>query len=164
MAVAACLLVASSASARQVFNPADPAFAGAVAVTLPPAGMPPGVTEHEFQDSGVTFNFRATGSPPSQLEGFGGIQVFSFGGGGVVVTISPAVPAIAFVGQGIDGDPGGEFIGTLAHENIVVQTVLPVFYGAADIGLIGTVNLEAPNSVFVVTQMIFVPPGPPPPG
>ncbi len=156
------------AEARQVTDPLDPAFAGAVSVPLPPAGIPPGAVEHIFQVGGVTFSIRSTTTPPNPISGGGnGITVFAFGGpgSGVLVTASPPVAAIGFHGEGIDGGTGGVFVGTQGTE-LVLGGFPPNFFGAADIGAIGSVSLEVggPQSVFRVTEMLFVPAGAAPPG
>jgi len=80
----------AGSEARQVFDPLDPAFAGAASVPLPPAGIPAGAIDHRFQVNGVTFSFRSTTTPANALASFGSIAVFSLSGPGegVLVTAS----------------------------------------------------------------------------
>jgi uncharacterized repeat protein (TIGR01451 family) len=160
----ALLLASLRASARQVFDPADPGFAGAVSVLLPPVPLGPLDKIMEFTSNGVTFRFESLSSQPLKPSRGDGIASWSFGSNqGVAVTISPPVQAIAFVGTGIDGCPGGIFVGSSATEVIELTSPcnLSRFYGAADIGAIGVVGLEAENSGFRVIEMLFVPSTPP---
>jgi uncharacterized repeat protein (TIGR01451 family) len=148
------------ASARQVFDPADPDFAGAVSVVLPPVPLGPLDKVMEFTSNGVTFRFESLSSQPLKPSRGDGIASWSFSANqGVAVTISPPIQAIAFIGSGIDGCPGGIFVGSSATETIELPfpCSVPTFYGAADIGAIGVVLLEAENSGFRVTEMLFVP-------
>lgn len=149
------------ATAREVFDPDDPAFEDGVSVPLPPAGMPPGATEYPFESNGVSFSFQSTSSQTLDAFGPGGILVWSFENPdeGVVVTVSPPVRAIGFVGQELDGCPGGTFVGAQGTE-VIQKVVRPCdgFFGAADLGDMGTVNLAVPASIFLVDEMVFVPP------
>ncbi len=163
-ALAVLLITQPLAHAREVLDPTDPAFDDAECFDLgPPAlGMPPGALEHEFSPNGVNFGFESTSGTPLDAFGPDGIVVFSFGGpgNGVVVTANPPVPAIGFFGEELDGCPGGNFIGAFDNEEVNLDGQIPCngFFGAADIGNMGTVNLENFNSVFLVTELCYVPP------
>jgi hypothetical protein len=158
--IGALLFLSLRASARQVLDPADPAFAGAISVVLPPVALGPLDKVMEFASNGVTFRFESLSPQPLLPSRGAGIASWSAGPSeGVAVTMSPPVQGIAFIGSGIDGCPGGIFVGSNATETIELgfPCSVPTFYGAAEIGTIGVVRLVAPNSGFRVTAMLFVP-------
>ncbi|MEW6272006.1 MAG: hypothetical protein AB1689_22215, partial [Thermodesulfobacteriota bacterium] len=146
------------ARARAVFDPADPAFAGSVTLPLPPPGFSGGtLITFETQGGGVTFQLQCPVSPCPVDPG----GVFTGGVDGLRITISPPVTAIGFTGSILDGLPGGTFVGASGTEVIETSTT-PVFFGAADIGDIGYVELSRQGHFFQVTEIRFVSPEPPP--
>ena len=148
----------TSGHARPVFDFNDPALAGGVTVPLNfPAAQ--NATTFQFQSNGVAFRFESLSGRP--LGSFG-ILAFGFGGaGGVRLTIDPPVPAIRFLGVELHGRPNGTFVGTLGSETVMTSTSTG-FFGAADVGGITAVDLS--RGVFVLTEMTFVVPAPPPIG
>jgi uncharacterized repeat protein (TIGR01451 family) len=165
-------LAVGSAHARDILDPSDPALAGSVIVALPPTPIPPGTTSFQFVSNGVTFQFQSL-DRASSLGGSSAVPVlprFQFGFLGVLLTITPPVAAIGFFGEEIDGTPAGTFTGTLANEDVrglrVPGPLVPIFFGAADIGDISSIVFPTRGSsaAFVLTEMRFVPSGAPPPG
>ena len=174
------LLVASAAlpaRSREVCDPADASFAGAVAIDLGAAGRPlneltglplgPGEQIYQFTAAGVTFRFQSLST--RALEGGSGLLSFGSGDGrGIALAASPPVSAIGVRGFELDGCPAALFVGTAASQPASAigctgppcsaRPTSPVFFGAADIGDVGTADLARPASVFVVTQLVFVPP------
>jgi hypothetical protein len=165
LAVAAvAALEVGSVNARGILDPNDPAFARSVVVTLPGTTVPAGATSFQFTTNGLTFRFESLDGV-SSLSGAGGVPVvprFQTGFRGVQLTISPPVGAIGFFGTAFDGSPQGTFTGTLASEDVRGGA----FIGAADIGDISTVVFPTGGSsaAFLLTEMRFVPPAPPPTG
>jgi len=153
----ACLI--APATAREILDRSDPALANATSVILPPVGTPSDATSFEVTAQGVTFRFESTSGEP--LTGFGGPGIVvvpdNSAGTGVIVTVSPPVPAIAFDAMPFDGFPGGLFVGATGVEEIVSSfaTSIKSFYGATDIGAIGTVDLRNGPDYFRVTEMVF---------
>ena len=147
---------ARSALARAVNDPTDPAFNGSVSVQLPPPELGPTDTSVQFQRNGVTFFFESLdGVSLNAGNGISIGRIFpSFQG--VIVTITPPVSAIGFVGEALDGDPNGTFIGTLGNED--AGTLFQGFFGAADIGDISAVQLPDRGGFFLLTELTFVPP------
>lgn len=155
--------VSVPAQARVVLDRNDAAMAGAVSIPLPPAGL--NGTDKTFQFSSGSLNIGLTSTSTNALLSpaiFGpGIQVWTSGGTGspqgVTVTLSPQVTAIGFTAHGIDGCPGGNFIGATATESISMSFPCGnVFLGAADIGAIGTVQLRNDFSGFRVSEILVV--------
>ncbi|HEX7035856.1 MAG TPA: DUF11 domain-containing protein [Pseudomonadales bacterium] len=165
LAVPALMLTAPHAAARGIHDPADAAFAGAVHVPMPPAGLPADALEYEFVVAGVTFRLESTSGQPLLAAPFTGqtgiyVETFSDSGQGVVLTVSPPVTAIGFLGSNFDGCPGAEFVGALDTELVHTPPFTfceDVFIGAADIGDIGLVNIRRRGSLFVVHDLRFVP-------
>jgi len=167
-------LGAGQAQARALLSPGDPALAGAVVLPLPPITVPAGASSFQFTSNGVTVAFQSlagdaiigSGAPGS---GVGVVPKFQFGFLGVAVTITPPVAALGFFGQELDGPPQGTFTGALATETVraprVPGPLVPVFFGAADIGDISAVLTPSSgdSSAFVLTEIHFVPSGTPPP-
>lgn len=175
---AACLVVAAglvaieadSLRARGVLDVNDPAFAGSVVVALPGVAVPAGATSFQFTSNGVTFLFESLDGVTS-LSATNGVPVvprFQTGFLGVRLTMTPPVAAIGFFGTEFDSLPQGTFVGTLATEDVrapfVPGPLVPRFIGAADIGDISTVTFPTSGSsgAFLLTEMRFVPPAPPP--
>lgn len=155
------LVAPDAARARAVLDPADPAFTGSVTIPLPPPGLPSGAfTSFQFNSNDATILLECPTADPCPVDPGG---IFSGGDEGLKVTISPPVTAVGVRALFIDGWPGGLFTGTTGVERID-PTTTPVFFGAADIGDIGTVDLSRQFSFFQVTELRFVPPPPAPPG
>lgn len=159
----------SLSAARVVLDRNDPVFAGAVSIPLPPPGLSATALTTQIVANGVTFNLTSTSVSPLLSPSFFGpgifVQTNSPTTQGVTVNVSPQLGAIGFVAAGIDGCPGATFVGTTATDNF--ESPFPcesVFFGAADIGPIGVVNLHRAGSLFRITEIVFVPGGPPPPG
>lgn len=148
----AALLFATSTQARPVTNENDPAFANAHVVDLK-AIVPLGVTEFTFTDNGVTFTLRQ--APGERLRFDSTRGVVSFREPGVLVIASPAVAALGFVGNCIDGCPGATFVGTSSNEIVEINGAFgrPSFFGAADIGGIATVRLFRRFNFYDVTHL-----------
>lgn len=154
----AWLLGLNSAQARPVLSSADSAFAGSVAVPLPPPGFSGSLlNSFQFQSNGVTFLFQC----PSGCPVLGG-SLATGGLQGLVVTVNPPVPALGFLGTAMDGSPGGTFIGTLSNEQVLLSG--SGFFGAADIGEISSANLSRQGHFFRLTEMRFALPTSVPPG
>jgi len=56
--------LAPVAAARVVLDAGDPAFANAVSVALPPAGLTPGAFASEFTVAGITIRMQALSTVP----------------------------------------------------------------------------------------------------
>jgi len=167
--VGALALAASSASARAVFTRNDPAFAGAVSIPMPPTGMPANAFTFTFSAGGLTIGLQSTSISSLGVPAmFGtGFMVRSFQPSeGVIVSLSPQVTAIGFTGSAIDGCPGGDFIGASSTQHIPALQFpcTNAFFGAADIGAIGSVNLRSENGIFRITEILVVLGSGPPPG
>jgi hypothetical protein len=141
-------------------------------VTLPGTTVPAGATSFQFTSNGVTFLFQSLDGV-SSLSAANGVPViprFQTGFRGVQVTITPPVAAIGFFGTELDGFPQGTFTGTLGTEDVraplATGPLVPRFFGAADIGEISTVLFPTSGSsnAFMLTEMRFIPPAPPPVG
>src|SRR5262245_34013713 len=108
------LLAPGLAAARAVFDPADPAFAGSVTVSLPPPGLVPGTLESsQFTSNNATFRMTCPATDPCPVDGVG---IYTGGSQGLVITITPPVSAIMVRGEFIDGSPGGIFVGSAGSE------------------------------------------------
>ncbi len=177
--------LALSASAREVCDPLpDPAFTGSESVDLTgPArpdndltGAPLGPAEmsYQFTAHGVTFRFDSLSGEPLDTTGGDGIFSWGFGGGqGVALTVNPPVAAMGLSGYELDGCPGATYSGAGGSQEATAVScnggfpcpatpANPSFFGAADIGLVGAVDISQPASLFLVTELVFVPSGPPP--
>ena len=168
LALGVSILVLSSANARDIFDPADPAFNGSVTVSLPPTPIPAGASSFQFTSNGVTFLFESLeGDTLGGAAGNGIAVVPSFPSFlGVTVTINPPVPAIGFTWVELDGPASGTFTGTLGNEQVFPSRLQP-FFGAADIGNISSILLPAisgSSSAFSLRELTFVPPTGVPPG
>ena len=158
LALGVSFLVPVSVNARAIFDRTDPAFNGSVTIPLPPPGFSGSSgTSFQFQSNGVTFLFQCPSGCPLIRGGIG-----SGGSQGLLVTINPPVPAIGFLGEEVDGSPGGTFVGTQGNEQVFLLG--SGFFGAADIGDITSANLSRQGHFFVITEMTFVPPTGVPPG
>lgn len=151
--------LATTAGARVILDRNDPAFAGATSIPLPPAGLAGAALSFTFAVNGESIGLQSTSNSPLLNTTFpGGIFVrSSTPTNGVTVSLSPQVTAIGFTAAGIDGCPGGSFVGTTGTDSY--ESPFPcssVFFGAADIGPIGVVNLRALNSLFRVTEILVV--------
>jgi uncharacterized repeat protein (TIGR01451 family) len=164
--------------ATEVCDPLDAAFTGNVAVDLG-AGRPDnaltgaplgtGDLAYEFTSNGVTFHFESRSGVA--LATADGLQSWAFSGGaGIALTVSPAVSALGLRAYELDGCPGATYAGAAGGQLATAIScnggppcpatpANPTFFGAADIGAIGAADVSRPGSVFVVTQLVFVPPG-----
>jgi uncharacterized repeat protein (TIGR01451 family) len=179
-----CATVALQARAREVCDPAsDPAFAGSVAVDLTAAGRPlneltgaPLSTtdrSYQFSANGVTFLFESLSSQSLAPAGVDGIISFATGGTdlGVAITVSPPVSAIGLRGYELDGCPGATYSGASQSQEATALScnggsfpcpgtqASPAFFGAADVGDVGAVDVSQRFSIFVLSELVFVPPG-----
>ncbi len=177
------LCTALPSHAREVCEPApDPAFAGSVSVDLTAAGRPlneltgaplaAGELTYQFTAGGVTFLFESLSGVPLDIAAGAGIVSRDFGplaGMGFAVTVNPPVSAIGFRGYEFDGCPGAIYSGTGGTQGATLlscnggfpcpgSSTDPAFFGAADIGGVGAVHVWQPASIFVVTELVFVPP------
>lgn len=175
------LLCVLPAQAREVCDPApDPAFAGAASVDLTgPArpdnaltGAPLSATDrtYEFTSNGVTFRFETLSVQALDTTGGDGIFSWDLGQGrGVALAVTPTVSAIGLRGYELDGCPGSTYSGTSGSQEVSAIScnggfpcpatpANPSFFGAADIGNIGAVDISQPFSIFVLTELVFVPP------
>ena len=178
------LLYAPGAQAREVCDPViDAAFAGSVSVPLAGAGRPSNDltgaalsaadASYEFTVNGVSFRFDSLSAQALDPTGGDGLLSFGFGtGNGVALTVSPPVPALGLWGYEGDGCPGATYTGSGGSQLSTAQScdggsgcaatqASPTFFGAADLGSIGAVQVFLPDTVFTVTELVFVPVVPP---
>ncbi|MGH9901976.1 MAG: hypothetical protein ACRD68_09215, partial [Pyrinomonadaceae bacterium] len=167
LALALCLsmLFPTPGHAILIFDPSDPAFAGATLVTFDP-NPAPGATTFTTTISGVTFTFTTT-DPAGLFTCSGGNCFLQSSGSPIDVTISPPVAAIGF--RYLNSECGGQatFTGSLGSET---HRFFPIqrnfFVGASNIGGISSVRLDdsCRRSVFSEwDDMRFVPSSAPPP-
>ncbi|MGH0037373.1 MAG: hypothetical protein ACQGVK_20290 [Myxococcota bacterium] len=173
------------AHAREVCDPVgDPAFTGSAAVSLGAPARPAnaltgaplavGDLAYEFTADGVTFRFESLSGEALDTTGGDGIFSWGFGlGEGVSLTVNPPVSAIGLRGYELDGCPGATYAGAGGNQEATAIScnggfpcpatpANPSFFGAADIGNVGSVEILQPAALFVLTELVFVPAGPPP--
>ena len=141
-----------------VLDRTDPAFADAISIPLPPAGLAAGVTTFQIVSGGTTIGLLSTNGGLLATGSFApGVVVRTFGPGqGVTVSVSPQTTAIGFTASQIDGCPGGTFFGAAQTQQANQICGTNRFFGAADIGLIGAVQLEQSGSLWKITEILVV--------
>jgi uncharacterized repeat protein (TIGR01451 family) len=154
------------AHARLLFTPGDPAFQGATVVPLDESsGFADGQQAHSVTAGGVTVDFR-TDAPQGFFGAFfGGIHHFVvLYPDPVVIDFAPGVGAagVRFLGAECNGI--ATFEGAVGTEQFATQFGdHDVFIGAADIGDIQRVVLEAGCFASGWGELHFTPGGGPPP-
>jgi hypothetical protein len=160
----ASLIAATTASARVVVDPADPAFAGSTRLPLTAAsGFVPGAQTFATTVAGVALSF-ATDDPRGLLQGPFYTTRGSFSS---TIEFSPPVSAVAMVQGLADGCSGAlDVHGVAGTETVVIPFGGRDFFaGAADIGEIDrvTVRSSCAGSLIAWNELVFAQGAPPPP-
>jgi uncharacterized repeat protein (TIGR01451 family) len=167
--IALCLLLSNPANARLIGDPLDPDLTGA-GRTIVPLDESIGLTfgEKTFQtvQNGVTFDFNTTNASGLFMDVDPAGALAASPPEGIEVSINPPVAAIGFVLRYSTCTGLITFTGALGSETFESQDMpSDLFIGAADIGDISSVTLNASCVVSLWSDMLFVPSsgGPQPP-
>jgi uncharacterized repeat protein (TIGR01451 family) len=138
------LVFAAPSHARLVFDPADPAFAGATLETFDGLGLVTGQTSFTVVVAGVTLHFVQPDAKSLVSCGGGSCVLEAPLPHGIEISITASVSAIGFQHHWLECPGEATFTGSAGSESFQVPfSTHSLFIGATDIGDITSVTLNS---------------------